>query len=153
MITKDLNILTHQIKNNFGLSWAESFRLAIRAMRSLTSQEIMSPTGVFGEWSYVSLKAVAGHFWGLGKAYDNLTNGRSHLMLRISKGLYAVLEEEGRFSFGEFSQRRYVGATIRAEIVDFFIGSKFGSPTPRSLDLTQRSKHYSEKLILPTWRF
>lgn len=153
MITKELNRLAHQIKNNFGLSWAESFRLAIRAQSALTSQEIMSPTGVFGEWSYVSLKAIAGHFWGLGKAYEEQANGRSHLMLKISKGLYAVMEEEGRFSFLEFSSRRYVGATIRKEIIDFFIGSKFGSPTPRSLDLTQRSPSYSEKLILPTWRF
>jgi hypothetical protein len=154
IFTAELNKLAWQIKKSQNISWGAAFRMAVKVC-SLPQGAAASATSVFGCWSPAAHRAVAGHFWGLHKAYSELGDtGRSIAMCKISKTLFARYEEMESVQFRSLIRMKGVKESVATEIVDFFASAYHQTPTPRSLELMQRgATDYQSKIILPRWTF
>lgn len=154
LFTADLNRLAWRIKKSQNISWGASLRLAIK-VASLPSGSDAHPSSVFGEWSASSHYAVAGHFWGLHKAYSEIGDtGRSIAMSKVAKTLYAMYEEMVPVQFNKLIRQRGIKESIASEIVDFYAAAYHGVPTARSLELMSKgASHYQSVIKLPRWTF
>ena len=152
IFTAELNKLAWQIKKAQNISWGAAFRMAVIVIQV---PKVESDTTVFGTWTPASHKAVAGHFWGLHKAYNEIGDtGRSIAMSKVSKTLYAMYEEMVSVDFRSLIRQKGIKESIASEIVDFYRCAYVGQPTARSLELMQNgANHYQSVIKLPRWTF
>lgn len=153
-ITPTNNRLAHKIKRlHPRMAWSRAFNLALM-LEDLDEMVLKSfSSSVFGEWSDTNLKSVAGHFWGLSHAYDELGDrGRAISMKKLSKTLYAIHDAKCKFSFSNLIEMRGVSDKLLTEVVSFYISAKHFSFTPRTHKLVaQGAKYHSIRVSLPVW--
>ena len=152
IFTAELNKLAWQIKKSQNISWGAAFRMAVIAIQV---PEVEADTTVFGTWTPQAHRAVAGHFWGLHKAYSEIGDtGRSIAMSKVSKTLFAMYEEMESVDFRSLIRQKGIKESIASEIVDFYRCAYTGQPTNRSLSLMQNgANHYQSVIKLPRWTF
>ena len=153
----NINSLAHKIRKAHNISWSAALKLAYAYDKSSLPVEAASASSsVFGTWSAPSLRAVAGHFWGLAKASQETGDaGRSIAFFKVSKSLYAHYESSPEpMSFKAFIRVSGVGYSVAKEVVDYFIASGRGELTARSQDLISGgATDYAQRIKAPTWTF
>jgi hypothetical protein len=153
----NINKLAHKLRADQGISWGAALRLAYAYDRSaLPSEAATADTGIFGTWTPASLVAVAGHFWGLGKAYAETSDyGRAKAMFSVARALYAYRDNGQTITYRAFIRLKGVKESVATEAVRFFIASGKGELTPRSLDLitNHNAQSYARYIISPAWTF
>jgi hypothetical protein len=152
IFTAELNKLAWQIKKSQNISWGAAFRMAVTV---INAPAVAKTTTVFGTWTHQSHRAVAGHFWGLHKAYKELGDtGRSIAMCKVSNTLFAMYEAGAPVNFYNLIRQKGVKESVAQEIADFYVASYEGRPTHRSLGLIQQgATQYMNRVILPRWTF
>lgn len=152
VFTAGLNKLAWKIKKAQNISWGAAFRMA---MELCTVPEVDKSSTVLGTWTPQAHRAVAGHFWGLSKAYKEVGDtGRSIAMCKVSKTLFAMWEERVDVNFHSLIRMKGVKESIASEIINFYTASYHGVPTTRSEDLINRgAASYQSHIILPRWTF
>lgn len=150
--TADLNRMAWKIKKAQNISWGAAFRMAMTLGQV---QEHPEATSVFGTWTPASTKAVAGHFWGLSKAYAELGDtGRSIAMKKVSSTLYAQYEEYVPVSFYSLIRQKGVKESIANEIVAYFSAASVGGYTDRTKTLIgQGARAYAANVHAARWNF
>lgn len=153
-ISSKLNRIAHHISNSTGLPWGESFRLGIRLL-DIPMKDLLMPTSIVGIWQTDSLKALAGHYWGLSKAYAEIQDfGRSYTMRLAAKTLYDYAETKKLCSLKVLIQTRGLAESTLKEAIDFFVASQTLDLTPRSETLIIKgAQRYGELVKAPLWRF
>lgn len=155
LFTSDLIKAAWEFKKSFALSWGEALRLAIKVCR-LPAQGLYSPTSVFGTWKPAATDAVAGHFWGLSKAYAELNDtGRSIAMKKVAKTFYTMNELGDVVKFADLLKMKFFGASVMQEIVDFFVASaQNNGRTARTVRLIDQGAFCYGAFVKPaTWTF
>lgn len=152
IFTSGLNKLAWKIKKSQNISWGAAFRMA---MELSTVPEVDAGSTVLGTWTPQAHRAVAGHFWGLHKAYSEIGDkGRSIAMCKVAKTLFAMWEEHADVTFYQLIRTKGIKESIALEIIDFYASSYHGIPTARSKDLINRgATTYMNQIILPRWTF
>ena len=152
-ITTDLNLRTHTLKASLGLTWGQAFRLACRT-QDIPLELIDNQVALFGKWDAESSKALAGHFWGLSKAYDELgQRGKAVAMHKTAKALYTLLDLNVPLNLNVFMQLKGVGNSTVQEAIDFFTASTQQNLTPRSESLVSSgAKNYADNIKRPLWK-
>lgn len=152
LFTADLNRTAWKIKKSQNISWGAALRMAITLSNT---PEVASDYTLFGTWKAGSHRSLAGHFWGLHKAYKELGDtGRSIAMCKVSKTLFAMYEECVSVNFYSLIRMKGIKESVANEMVDFYAASYAGRPTHRSASLiAQGATTYQTRIILPTWTF
>lgn len=152
--TADLNKAAWKIKKAQGLTWGESLRLAMKVM-DLPEQGVFAKTSVFGTWTRASMDLVAGHFWGLSKAYAELEDkGRSIAMHRVAKTFYHAISLCEEVTLTTLASEKFFGESVMAEIVDYFTASAHAGHTPRTIALVnQGAVQYRNNVRHAQWQF
>lgn len=152
IFSSELNTLAWQIKKSQNISWGAAFRLAIKMIQVPAHPQ---DTSVLGTWTFASCKAVAGHFWGLSKAYSEIGDtGRSIAMRKVSNSLYAMYECYENVTFKSLIRQKGIKESIASEIVDYFKASATGGYTDRTLDLiAQGAQDYANRVHAARWTF
>ena len=141
LFTSELNKLAWKIKKSLNISWGASLRMAIKL------GEVSVDPLVHGTWSWKLQSLVAGHFWGLHKAYSEIGDtGRSVAMCRVSKILYGMLEHDEPVRFYSLIRMKGVKESTASEIVEFYRGLLIDQVTPRSAQLMKIAPIYAQKV-------
>ena len=150
--TAELNKLAWRIKKRQNISWGAAFRMAMELCKA---PEVDKGSTVLGTWTHQSHRAVAGHFWGLSKAYKEVGDaGRSIAMCKVSKILFAMWEEHVDVNFYSLIRMKGVKESVALEIVAFYTASYHSTITDRSKDLIGRgASSYAKHIIPPRWAF
>ena len=153
----NINSLAHKLRKAHNVSWSAALKLAYAYDKSsLPVEAAEAPSSVFGTWSAPSLRAVAGHFWGLAKAAKETGDaGRSICFFKVAKSLFAHYESYAEsMTFRAFIRATGVGYSVAKEVVDFFIAAGRGELTARSQDLISAgATDYAARIIAPAWTF
>jgi len=150
--TADLNKTAWKIKKSQGISWGAAFRMAMTLGQL---EEHPEATSVFGTWTFASHYAVAGHFYGLSKAYDEIGDkGRAIAMKRVSNSLYAQYEMFEPVTFRSLIRQKGIKESIANEIVAYFSASATGGFTDRTLNLiAEGAQEYAKRVRAARWTF
>lgn len=150
--TADLNKRAWKIKKSQNISWGASLRMAIALG---DTPEFPAASSVFGTWTLASQYAVAGHFYGLSKAYNEIgDSGRAIAMKRVSNTLYAAYEEFHNIEFRKLIRQKGIKESIAMEMVAYFNASATGGYTPRTLNLiAQGATEYATRVHEARWVF
>lgn len=152
--TSNLNKTAWALKKKLNITWGDALRMAIR-LGDLPTAPATSDSSVFGEWKPENHGRVAGHFWGLGKAYDEIGDkGRSIAMTRVAKTFYAMRDQMETATFKGLLNEKFFGKSVMEEVIEFFAASGYGTITPRSRTLIEAgATEYASRLIAPAWTF
>ena len=154
LFTSEFNKVMHFIKRTLGVSQKVAYQLAAQALQLGYDPRLTSTGSVFTSWSYSNARAVAGHLWGLCKAYrETGDEGRSIAFKRAANTLYAMADALGAVNPAEFLAQKYVGESIKAEVIDFYLAAHTSRFTPRTVELiTQRGAlNYSQQVRPALW--
>ena len=150
MFTRELNLLAHKIKKAFGLKWGQALKLAI----IIPDENIDARSSVLGSWTQQTLRAVAGHFYGLSKAYENRGDkGRCFYFRRIADRMYACLDAGGQYGFSDLLISNKVDSSAVTEAIAFYVAAYNARPTLRQCKLILSDTQYAQKTKLPVWYF
>ena len=150
MFTRELNLLAHKIKKCFGLKWGQALKLAI----AIPDENIDSRSSILGSWTQQTLRAVAGHFYGLSKAYENRGDkGRSFYFRRLADRMYACLDAGGQYGFSDLLISNKVDSSAVTEAIAFYVAAYNARPTDRQIKLFKYDAHYASVAHLPMWVF
>jgi hypothetical protein len=155
LFDSDTMKLAHQIRRTHNLTWGESLRLAIKTV-NLPEQGVQHPHSIFGLWSPFSVNAVAGHFYGLSKAYDEVGDaGRAIAFKKVSSTLYGAFENHEQITLSTLMHKKFFKESVLTEIVDYFVASAGAGFTPRTVSLiTERgATMYGRKVRRAEWHF
>lgn len=155
LFDRETTKLAWQIKKEHQLPWGEAFRLAMKAVQ-LPEAGVKHHSSFFGVWHPSSVEAVAGHFWGLSKAYGEISDtGRSIAMLKVAKALYGMASMMETVSLSSLKREKFFGESVMQEAFDYFVASATAGHTPRTLDLVvnKGAWEYSRKVKPATWHF
>lgn len=152
--TAQLNKLAWKIKKSQGLTWGESLRLAMR-LDDLPEHGMNAKTSLLGDWTRASVDAVAGHFWGLSKAYSELGDtGRSIAMNRVAKAFYNMLGLQESVTLTSLKGEKFFGESVMREIADYFHASASAGFTERTVELVNRGATMYRDHVRPSrWFF
>ena len=145
-ITSDLNLAAHAFKSQTGCSWKDAFNLSIVA-GDIDIEQFLTK-----EWSFENALALAGHFWGLQKAYDELGDrGRAITMRRAAQAIYNVCNTQTPCSMRVLNQTG-ISRSILKESVDFYRCGSNLTLTPRSQELIRNgAREYAHQVKVPFW--
>ena len=150
MFTKELNKLAHKIKKAHSLTWGEALKLAI----ALPEENLMASTSLLGDWTYETARAVAGHFYGIAKTYEEVRDsGRAFYFRRLANKIYAALDAGYTYSFSALLIKNSVKDSAVQETIDFYLAAYKAKPTARQLKLVRNSQRYASLAKLPVWFF
>ncbi len=136
LFTTEFNKVMWFIKRKLGVALKVAYKLAVQAIKHGYDARLISRASVFTTWSYTNARAVAGHLWGLSKAYKETSDmGRSIAFARAANTLYAMSEGLGRVPFCEFTAQKYVATSISNEVIDFYLAAHTSGFTPRTVAL------------------
>lgn len=152
-ITADINIQTHRMKTLLGCTWGEAFRVVLE-FSDVPTETLKHPASILGSWTYESTRALAGHYWGLAKAYEETADkGRSIAMYATAKKIYSVCETQNWCDLKVLASKGKPSSVVR-EAFDFFRASQRAELTQRSRELILRgARSYSQHLKIPVWTF
>lgn len=151
--TSELNRLAHRVKKLLGLSWGESLKIALKVIPFLGGP-LSSRTSVFMSWKHENIGAIAGHFWGLAKAYEEVGDkGRSFAFKKISTRLYSYRDNLEYVDLRILANQKRVGSSVINEIIDFWIASHLDGYTPRSKELLPQAPIYSQLVEKSEWTY
>lgn len=145
-ITQDLNRFTHATQRALECSWGFAFKQVIACVDTDLTYFIQGP------WLRDDAYALAGHFWGLHKAYEeSLDRGRSITMFKAAKAIYTACDQDVGFGL-DVLKVQGLGESVFAEAFDFYRASHTAQLTPRSRVLIlQGTPRYRENLKIPVW--
>ena len=152
----NINKLAHKIRKAHKVTWGAALRLAYKFDKSgLPMQAAAAPSSIFGTWTLDSLCALAGHFWGLGKAYAETKDyGRAKAMFNVSRSLYAYRDNGTTLNYRSFIRLSGVAEKVATEALAFFIAAGKNTLTSRSLDLINSgATDYGYRIKAPLWVF
>ena len=139
-----------KIKKSLGCTHKVAYHLA----KEVVSDNIDASTSLIGIWSHTSTVAVAGHFYGLHKAYAaKRDNGRSFYFGRVAKRIYACLDTGAEYSLRDFMISNKHDSSAMTELLDFYLAAYEGRPTSRQMTIAQYDQSYTRVAHLPTWQF
>lgn len=148
MFDSETNKLAWKFKKQFDLEWKAAFRMAVFAMQH--------PYSFYGTWRPESTSAVAGHFWGLGKAYAEIGDtGRSIAMTKVAKSLYGMAAMMQPVSLDSLKQEKFFGDSVLQEAEEFFVASALGGLTQRTCTVIYKlgAKEYGANVKPSSWHF
>jgi hypothetical protein len=150
MFTRELNLLAHKIKKAFGLKWGQALKLAI----IIPDENIDLRSSILGSWTQQTLRAIAGHFYGLSKAYESRGDkGRAFYFRRLADRMYACLDAGGQYGFADLLISNKVNSSAVTEAISFYCAAYNGRPTDRQIKLFKYDAHYASVAHLPMWIF
>lgn len=151
-ITPEHNLMAHEIAKSTPLSWGESFRLVMRLDSNITLDLLKSPNSLIKKWDADSAIALAGHFWGLSKGYEEIQDkGRSFATYNLARNIYKRVDFKKECDFNLLTEKG-VGDSLRQEAFDFFVAAHTHDLTPRSRELIVKGAvRYKRNLKLPSW--
>lgn len=152
----NINTLAHKLRKAHNISWGAALRMAYAYDRSaLPLQAAEASSSVFGTWTPASLVGVAGHFWGLGKAYAEVEDyGRAKAMFSVSRALYVYRDEGATLNYRSFIRLKGVKEGMAKEALSYFIAAGKGELTARSQELINAGATlYAARIIAPSWTF
>lgn len=147
--------LAWKIRKAHNLAWGESLRLAIKCA-SLPDAGVLAKHSFFGEWKPVSVDSVAGHFWGLSKAYSEVGDvGRAVAFNKVSKLLYGMNQMQEVVTVSKLMHEKYVGESTLSEMFDYFKASAEGGYTARTVQLivAHGAVQYGQRVRRAFWQF
>ena len=142
--------LTQRIKKAFGFTDDQAEELALITVpfkKNLNGS-------VYQSWTKQQATRLAGHLWGLGKAYGEIEDkGRAKVFTKASRSLYEAIENGNAdvCSLEGCTCLPYVGDKIRMEFVQFWVAAQENRPTPRQEELMEQAPNYKAKTQLPKW--
>jgi len=154
-ITGEVNKLAHQLRKAYpSLTWGEAFRFAIKGVPAQSSM-YMEPTSVFGAWTLPSQRSLAGHFWALAKAYEQLNDaGRAYSFKKVAGLLYSLCDKGVTLTFGQAISRKGWGESIISEMIEHFVSGLDGvCTTDRMIQLHTLIPSFHSRYKLPRWTF
>ncbi len=151
------NKLAHKIKKLSGFTWGQALRLAMQSATQDTNLTDAA-TGVFGEWTPATQRALAGHFYALKMLSKEAGDeGRAFAFGRVSNSLFACWENHGRISWNDTYHFTGWGDSIRSEILDFFLSAttdpNWVDHTDRVMKLLVATNQPHHRVHLPRWTF
>lgn len=150
LFTSDFVKRMWKIKKSLNCSHKVAYHLA----KEVVSDNLDSSTSLIGIWSHTSTVAVAGHFYGLHKAYAaKRDNGRSFYFGRVAKRIYACLDAGAEYSLRDFMISNKHDSSAMTELLDFYLAAYEGRPTSRQMTIAQYDQSYTRVAHLPTWQF
>lgn len=151
-ITQEHNLMVHEIAKSTPLSWGESFRLVMRLDSHITLDLLKNPNSLIHKWGVDSAIALAGHFWGLSKGYEEIQDkGRSFATYNLARNIYKQVDYKKECDFHLLTEKG-VGDSLRKEAFDFFVAAHTHDLTPRSRELIVKGAvRYKRNLKLPSW--
>lgn len=154
LFTTEFNKVMHFIKRKLGVSQKIAYRLAVQALQAGYDVRLISAGSVFTDWSYSNARSIAGHFWGLYKAYrETGDEGRSIAFHRAANTLYAMADALGTVSAADFNAQKYVGDSIANEVIDFYLAAHTTGFTPRTVTLIteHNATEYAQRVHRACW--
>jgi len=154
-ITGEVNKLAHQLRKAYpSLTWGEAFRFAIKGVPAQRSF-YMNETSVFGAWTLPSQRSLAGHFWALAKAYEEISDaGRAYSFKNAAGLLYSLCDEGITLTFGQAVTRKGWGESIISEMIEHFVsGIDSVDTTDRMIHLHSLIPSLGKRYVLPRWTF
>jgi len=109
---------------------------------------------VYQRWTKDQAIRLAGHLWGLSKAYGEIEDkGRAKVFSKAAKSLYDAIEHGNAdvCSLEGCECLPYIGDKIRMEFVQFWVAAQENRPTPRQEDLMEQAPNFKLKTQLPKW--
>jgi len=155
LFTSEFSTLLWQIKRELNCSHKVAYHLARRAVRFGYDARLSGASSVFATWSYSNAKSVAGHFWGLSKAYKETGDaGRSIAFHRAANTLYAMSDALGDVSVRDYMAQPRIGESIAHEAVEFYLAAHTTGFTPRTVELIvkQGAASYERHVRRAAWR-
>ena len=152
--TSALVTLMWKLKKALNITQGEAMKLAIEACRRGEDERVYNPTSIFGQWTHQATRALAGHCWGLFKAYSEVgATARAVAFKKASTKLYAQADEAGACSFSTVIKWAGFGIQILKELVSFYVAAHICGYTPRSAHLIMREGawRYGLKVKLAQW--
>lgn len=152
----NINTLAHKLRKAHNISWGAALRMAYKYDRSaLPLQAAEATSSIFGTWTPASLEGVAGHFWGLGKAYAETADyGRAKAMFNVSRALYKFRDNKEALCYRAFIRLPGVKEKVATEALAYFIAAGRGELTARSSELiASGATDYAARVIAPAWTF
>lgn len=156
LFTTEFNKVMWFIKRKLGVALKTAYRLAKEAIKCGYDARLISRGSVFGEWSYTNSRAVAGHLWGLHKAYKETGDtGRSIAFARAANTLYAMSEGLGAVPFSLFTAQPFIKDSITNEVIDFYLAAHTSGFTPRTVALIteQGAEQYGDRVHRARWSY
>jgi len=139
-----------KIKKALGCSHKIAYHLA----KEIVSDNIDAGTSLLGVWTYESTRAVAGHFYGLHKAYAaKRDNGRAFYFGRVAKRIYACLDAGEEYSLADFMISNKYDSSAMTELLEYYCAAYEARATPRMVVIAKHDPSYVNVAHLPTWRF
>ena len=136
------------------MTWGECFRTALLLGNWTDRPEVDQSSSVFGTWTLDSQHSVAGHFWALGKCYDELQDkGRSFKFKKIASTLYSLCDEGINVSWAEIVNQKGWAEGVRKEFIECFMsGIDSVDTTDRMMSLMARLPRERTAIIRnPRW--
>ena len=156
LFTSEFNKVMWFIKRKLGVSQKVAYRLARQAVQLGYDARLINAGSIFTDWSYNNARSIAGHLWGLHKAYKETGDtGRSVAFYRAASALYAMADERGTVDVAEFHAQKFVGDSIADECVDFYLAAHTSGFTPRTVALiTQHgADNYAQRVHRACWSY
>lgn len=147
--------LAWRIKKAHNLAWGEALRLAIKCA-TLPTEGVNAQYSFFGIWRPASVDAVAGHFWGLGKAYAEIGDtGRSIAFTKVAKVLYGMNQMNETVCISKLRNEKFIGESTLTEMFEFFVASATGGFTDRTVGLivADGAVEYGKRVHRAFWQF
>jgi len=138
------------IKKALGCTHKVAYHLA----KEIVADNIQAGTSLIGIWSHKSTVAVAGHFYGLHKAYAKKgDSGRTFYFGRIAKKIYACIDAGAEYSLRDFMISNKHDSSAMTELLDFYLAAYEGRPTERQMTIAKYDPAYTRVAHLPSWQF
>ncbi len=138
------------VKKSLGCTHKEAYHLA----KEIVAENIEAGTSLIGIWSHQSTVAVAGHFYGLGKAFaSKRDSGRSFYYNRIAKRIYACIDAGDTYSLRDFLISNKYDSSAMNELIEYYYAAYQARPTARQVKIAKHDPSYVQVAHLPTWNF
>ena len=129
-------------------------KVAYHLAKEIVADNLESGTSLIGVWTYASTKAVAGHFYGIHKAYAaKRDNGRAFYFGRIAKKIYACLDAGEEYSLRDFMISNKYDSSAMIELLEYYHAAYEARATPRMITIAKYDPNYVNVAHLPTWQF
>lgn len=109
---------------------------------------------VYQSWTKQQATRLAGHLWGLSKAYGEIEDkGRAKVFSKAAKSLYEAIENGNSdvCSLEGCECLPYIGDKIRMEFVQFWVAAQEERATPRQEELMEQAPNFKLKTQMPRW--
>lgn len=154
LFTSEFNQVMWYIKRKLGVSQKVAYQFAKQALKFGYDLRLISNASVFNTWSQSNARAVAGHLWGLHKAYKETGDtGRSIAFYRASSALYKLLEN-GNVSPAQYHAQKFVGESITSEVIDYYLSAHTTGYTARTASIIEAGANdYAQRVHRAYWSY